>query len=196
MRTLLPLILSALLPGLGQIYLRDFLKGVFMFAIPITFGIIIDLIPFVYLYLLSLIWSLTDLYLITERKETKEKAIKSLIFAILIVIIIIPTLFYLFMVSMKTGGNYVASEFLNTDRTKEEMLQIANALDKYNSYYKKYPANFNEFINSKPIWSDWQSDSWKNEYKYIINADSTKYLLISAGKDQIFDTADDLLQEN
>ncbi len=140
MRTLLPLILSALLPGLGQIYLRDFLKGVFMFAIPITFGIIIDLIPFVYLYLLSLIWSLTDLYLITERKETKEKAIKSLIFAILIVIIIIPTLFYLFMVSMKTGGNYVASEFLNTDRTKEEMLQIANALDKYNSYYKKYPA--------------------------------------------------------
>lgn len=195
MSILFPFICSALIPGLGQLLLKDFFKGLLMLLIPILFGVFIDQISIVYPYCVSVIWSVTDIYLKTEKKEGRAKAIKNLIFSIVVIIVVIPAIFYLFIISTKSGGEMVVDNFFNEGRTKEEMTEITNQLGKYYSYYKKYPADIDEFINSKPIWNNWKTDAWGNRYKYR-TSDSTKFILISAGKDKQFDTQDDIIQQN
>lgn len=191
MKTLLPFVLSAIIPGLGQFYQRDFLKGALMLAIPFSAGIYFGPTPFIWIFYLSVIWSVADIYIKTEVNEGREKALRKLFFSIIVVIVIIPAVFYLFVISMKSGGDVVADKYFNEDRTREEILEIEDYLENYYSHYKKYPTDFNAFINSKPIWNHLKMDAWNTRYKYIRN-DSTSYTLISAGLDRTFDTKDDI----
>jgi len=195
MNNLLPFILSFLIPGLGQIYIKKYKKGIIILSISIIVGLMIPVIPFYYVYIICMIWSLVDIYLTLEKIEGKDKAIRNLIFSLIIVIIIIPSIFYLFILSIKIGGEYVKYEFFVLKNTKNEMKEISVELDRYFDYYKKFPSDFRSFVRSKPIWSGWESDSWENDYRYI-QKDSIHYLLISSGKDCKFDTDDDLKTES
>ena len=195
MKTLLPFIFSIIIPGSGQILLKDYSRGVLMIIISLGPGLIVPIIIFQYLYLGTMIWSLIDIYLKTEKISGRTKATRYLIFSIIIVIIIIPTVFYLTTISFYKGGLYVKSEYFDSNNTKEEMVVICDNLDRYYNSTRKYPSDYQKFVCSKPIWDGWKRDSWLNKYRYT-QSDSTNFTLTSSGKDGIFDTADDIIMKN
>jgi len=194
MKTLLPFLASIFFPGLGQIILKDYFKGILMLVIAFVGGMIVPFIPFPFIYYGIVIWSLVDIYLKTEKISGKTSAVRNLIFSIIVVVIIIPLVFYLSIVSFISGGEYVANEFLNSRHTEKELVEISKELDSYFERHKKYPADYFKFVGSKPIWSSWKTDKWNNRYKYF-QTDSTNYTLTSAGKDKVFDTEDDVIQK-
>ena len=195
MKTLLPFLLSIIIPGTGQLYLRDYLKGIIMIFLSLFVWLIISFISFQYLFLGTMIWSQIDIYLKTEKREGKSKALKSLIFSFVAIVFIIPAIFYLSIISFSIGGKYASDHYFNEKNTKEEMNEIAKQLDSYYYEYKRYPTDFESLVRSKPIWSNWLTDSWGNEYKYS-QTDSVNYSLVSAGEDNEFGTADDIIKCN
>ncbi|HMG91739.1 MAG TPA: type II secretion system protein GspG [Chryseolinea sp.] len=194
MKTLLPFLFSILIPGAGQLYLRDYWKGIVMIFLPLFVGFIIPFIPFSILFTGTMIWSEIDIYLKTEKTEGKSKATKNLVFSFVIMIFIIPAIFYLSLFSFSVGGKYASDHFFNQNHTEREMKEIANQLDKYYHKYKRYPSDFETYVRSKPIWLGWLTDGWENKYSYL-QTDSIHYTLISAGEDRKFGTTDDLINK-
>ena len=194
MKTLLPFLASIFFPGLGQIILKDYFKGILMLVICFFVGLIIPIIPYPFFYFGTLIWSLVDIYFKTEKISGKKSAVRNLIFSIVVVVIIIPAVFYLSIVSFSAGGEYVANEYLNSKYTEKELIDISKELDNYFESHKKYPSDYFKFVGSKPIWSSWKNDKWGKRYRYT-QTDSTNYTLTSAGKDGKFETEDDVVQK-
>lgn len=190
MNLLIPFVLSAIYPGLGQLYTAKYWKGLAFIISPIIAFFLFPL-GLIFSYTILIIISLTDLYLSFEKKENKKRVLNNLIFAILIVIIVIPSIFYLFTISMYEGGLYVKDEFLSENYTKSEMDDIMKALNKYQSDTDTFPSDYVRFVKTKPIWDSWYSDDWGNSYKYINEGGDIK--LISAGKDATFGTEDDII---
>jgi TM2 domain-containing membrane protein YozV len=195
MKTLLPFLFSIIIPGAGQLYLRDYWKGILMIFLSLFVGFIVPFLPLSILFSATMIWSQIDIYLKTEKTEGKSKAVKNLIFSLVIMIFIIPAIFYLSFVSFSAGGKYASDHFFNQNHTEEEMNEIANQLDKYYFTYKRYPSDFESYARSKPLWNSWLNDSWENKYNYL-QTDSIHYTLISAGEDEKFGTTDDLIKKN
>lgn len=195
MKTLTPFLLSIFFPGLGQLYLHDYLRGILMLSLSIGTVFILPLFISQYFVIGTIIWSLADIYLKTEKTHGKSKALKNLIFSVIVVIIILPLVFYLTIVSFSIGGKYVTDHVLNEKHTRNEMVKISTELDKH--YYKtgKYPVDFEMFIRKKPVWSNWINDSWGNKYEYTISGPNS-FTLTSAGKDGKFGTDDDLIKAN
>lgn len=190
MKLLLPFVLSALIPGLGQMYIAKYWKGLLLLLVPVlTFF----LLPtgFIFAYFILIIISLTDLYLTFEKTVEKRRVINNLIFGIIIAIFIIPALFYLFTLSIYKGGIYVKDEFLGEDYTKSEMEDIVKALNKYQIDTDTFPTDYSRFVRTKPIWDSWYDDYWGTAYRYTIEGKSLS--LISAGKDHVFETDDDIV---
>lgn len=190
MKLLLPFVLSALIPGLGQMYIAKYWKGLLLLLVPVlTFF----LLPtgFIFAYFILIIISLTDLYLTFEKTEGKRRVINNLIFGIIIAIFIIPALFYLFTLSIYKGGIYVKDEFLGEDYTKSEMEDIVKALNKYQIDTDTFPTDYSRFVRTKPIWDSWYDDYWGTAYRYTIEGKSLS--LTSAGKDHVFGTDDDIV---
>lgn len=195
MKNLLPFILTFLIPGLGHLYLKDYKKGLIILFVTLVGGFFIPIIPYAYIHGVCLIWALVDIYLTLEKIEGRPKIIRSLIFSLVLVWVILPSIIYLFFISLNIGKEYVKSEYFNLPNTKYEMKEISLELDRYFGHYKKYPSDFKSFVRSKPIWSSWENDGWENNYRYS-QKDSIHYLLISSGKDCKFDTDDDIRIEN
>lgn len=195
MRTLLPFILSIFLPGAGQIVLKEYGKGALMLFISIGLGLIVPFLPIQYLFTGTMIWSLVDLYFKTEKTEGKAKAVKNLIFSLIVVIILIPAVIYLSIISFSIGGDYVKDSIFNSKNTDNELTEISKELDNYFHNHKNYPNDFEEFVRTKPIWENWKTDSWGNKYLYQ-QQDSLNYKLTSSGKDGKFNTEDDLFIES
>ena len=195
MKTLLPFLASIFFPGLGQIILKDYFKGILMLVICFVGGLIVPFIPYLFFYFGTVIWSLVDIYLQTEKISGKKSAVRNLIFSIVVVVIIIPAIFYLSLISFSMGGEYVANEFLNSKHTEKELVEISKELDSYFERHKKYPSDYFKVVGSKPIWSSWKTDKWDKKYRYS-QSDSTNYTLTSAGKDGQFDTEDDVVQKS
>ncbi len=195
MRTLLPFLFSIIIPGTGQLYLRDYWKGILMIFLSVFLWLLVPFIPLAYLFTGTMIWSLIDIYLKTEKKEGKSKAVKNLIFSFVVVIFIIPGIFYLSLVSFTKGGEYASDHYFNEKNTQSEMTEIAKQLDSYFYSFKKYPSDYESFVRTKPIWAGWLTDSWENKYNYS-QTDSLNYTLTSAGQDGEFGTSDDIVKRN
>lgn len=190
MNLLIPFVLSAIFPGLGQLYAAKYWKGLALVLSPFIAFFLLPL-GFIFSYTVLVIISLADLYLSFEKTENKKRVMKNLVFAVLIVIIVIPSLFYLLTLSMYKGGLYVKDEFLSEDYTESEMNDIIKALNKYQSDTDTFPTDYLKFVKTKPIWDSWYNDDWGNPYKYINEGGDIK--LISAGKDATFATEDDII---
>ncbi|QCK16565.1 hypothetical protein [Mangrovivirga cuniculi] len=189
MKSIFSFIFSAVVPGLGHVYLKKYAIGCAFFFIPLLCAFILP-IPNQYIYLFAVIMSLTDLYFRVEKVSGTKKALVSLLFSLVIVLIIIPVIFYLFFLTAYNGSQYVTNKYLNNDHTKDEMMKIEKALVKYIHRNNEYPSDFMNFVNRKPIWKSWAYDSWDNPYRYKVNEDG--FILISAGLDGVFDTKDDI----
>ena len=201
MKTLLPFILSFLIPGVGQFVLRDFRKGVIILLsnLVLTYSFInlefLSLIPLWFPHVILMIWAIFDIYDKTEKRDGKKSATRYLAFSILIVVVLLPLTFTLFTTGLFKGAEFLTNEYLNEDRTKTEMNKISTELELYKNHHGAYPDSYNAFIGRKPIWGDWKADSWKNPYKYQL-LDTLNFKLISAGKDGIYFNMDDLSMSN
>ncbi|WP_188467319.1 type II secretion system protein GspG [Marivirga lumbricoides] len=194
MNILLPFILSSLIPGTGQFYLKRYLLGIAFFLLPFALVFLLPDIPLYYPYLIMIVISVTDVYLRMEKIASRKKALTNLSFSVLIAVVVIPSVFYLFYMSMYRGGEYVTTEYLNVEHTENEMIEISFALNKYKVRNKKYPQDFNEFVHSKPIWESWATDSWGNKYRYNLTQEG--FVLTSSGVDGKFNTEDDIVRKN
>ncbi len=186
--------LSGLIPGAGQLYLRKYISGLAFLLLPIIVILIFPEIPIQFSYLTFIIISVADVYFVLQNIVGRKKALINLCFTIVIFVIIIPSAFYLFTLSMYKGGEYVINEHLNIIHTRDEMVEISNALNRHYIRNKEYPENFMAFVNRKPIWEMWAKDSWDNDYRYALT--DVGYLLTSAGVDGVFDTDDDITRAN
>ena len=201
MNNLLPFIISFFLPGVGQFLLKDFKKGAVIFLsnlISLFLLINFDFLDFVPIWgphIILMIWALFDVYDKMEERDGKKSATRHFVFSLLIVVVLLPLTLTLFTTGLFKGAEYLTDEYLNEDRTKNEMNEISNELELYKNYYGVYPKNYEVFIAQKPIWGGWKADSWKNPYKYKL-LDSLNYKLISAGKDGMYFNNDDIVRSN
>ncbi|AFU69547.1 hypothetical protein P700755_002831 [Psychroflexus torquis ATCC 700755] len=201
MKNLLPFIISFFLPGVGQFILKDFRKGGIILLSHIVSTCLIlnldflNLLPFWFPHIITMIWAIFDIYDKIEERDGKKSATRYLAFSLLIVIILFPLTLTLLAVGLFKGAEFFTNEYLNEDRTKTEMNKISTELSLYKNHYEVYPKNYESFIRQKPIWGSWKADSWKNPYKYEL-IDSINYKLISAGKDGIYLNEDDIIRKN
>lgn len=195
MKTLLPFILSIIFPGTGQIILKKYLLGIVMIATWLILGFFIPRVPFEYFYFGTMIWSLIDIYIRMEEISGRTKAVRYLIFSIITVVVIVPAILILSTATLMKGGRFVRLEYFGVDQTKDEMADISDKLDFYFSHYNQYPSDYESWVGSKPIWSEWKRDSWNNKYRYA-QTDATNYILTSSGKDGEFDTGDDIIRKS
>jgi hypothetical protein len=194
MNTLMPFVLSGLLPGTGQIYLGKYLKGFLMLIIPFIILYFVSRDYFLLAYFSSVIISLTEIYIEIKTEKGRYIARKNLFFALSIIIVIIPATIYIIVFSLFKGTEFTQEYFLNEKNTKQEMVEVSMAIDRYYSRNKLYPPEYGEFVNKRPTTSHWSHDKWGNEYKYELTEKG--YVLTSAGKDQEFGTEDDLIRSN
>lgn len=201
MNNLLPFIISFLLPGAGQFMLKDYKKGgiIFLSNIVLTYLLVsydfLDFIPIWAPHIIFMIWAIFDIYDKIEERDGKKSATRYLAFSLLIVVVLLPITFTLFTTGLFKGAKFLTGEYLNEDRTKDEMNEISIQLGLYKNHYGAYPENYESFIGQKPIWGGWKADSWKNPYKYEL-LDSLNYKLISTGKDGVYLTKDDIVRSN
>jgi len=180
-----------ILPGAGHLILKDYKKGIILLLIQTIGFFVFPIISYYYFYVPCMIVSVVDLYLKLQKMNGKAKTIRALIFGIIILVILIPALIMVLITTFKVGGQYITDNYFNEGRTKKEMNEISIAIDRFYDKHQRYPADYNKFISTKPIWNAWKSDSWDNRYRYT-QKDSVDYVLQSSGKDKKFDTNDDL----
>jgi hypothetical protein len=201
MKTLVPFISSFFLPGAGQFILKDYKKGGLILLSEIVSIFLIlcfdlfNLIPFWFPHIAIMIWAIFDIYDKIEERDGKKSATRYLAFSLLIVVILFPLTLTLLTTGLFKSAQFISNEFVNEDRTKTEMNEISTELSLYKNHYGAFPKDYESFISQKPIWGIWNSDSWKNPYKYEL-IDSVNYKLISAGKDGMYFNEDDIIRKN
>ncbi len=172
------IILSIIFPGLGQFYHGDYWKG----AIMMLFGIT----P---LYPMSLVWSIADSVKKAREKGPLDKTQVKWLFVS--VFILAPLFIVMILIGTRTIVKSVYNNKLYPKYTREELLLIKTELEIYKNKHKRYPENFYVLFEGRPLQkTDWQLDAWDNPYKIIWEDDNVR--MISAGKDGIFDTEDDI----
>jgi general secretion pathway protein G len=111
---------------------------------------------------------------------------------ILVTIVIISIL-----AGVSTPSYFIIVNRARESGTKEEMRDIATALEIYNTYDNYYPTTkqgLNELINKGYVKNLSTYDLWDNPYSYI--SDGIKYTLQSNGVDKESGTDDDIVFEN
>ena len=81
---------------------------------------------------------------------------------------------------------------LGNKKTKEKISKIENILQKEKNENGKYPKKLELIIRNNPLRKNITIDYWKNEFYYSQLDNGESYELISAGKDGIKNTNDDI----
>ncbi|WP_237589517.1 type II secretion system protein GspG [Polaribacter sargassicola] len=81
------------------------------------------------------------------------------------------------------------------EKTKNEIVEITERMEKWNEKFGKYPNELNELIGNNPMRQEWKKDSWNRPYKYYVTENGKSFLIVSAGSDGKFETEDDIKSE-
>ncbi|MEM6516697.1 MAG: type II secretion system protein GspG [Bacteroidota bacterium] len=84
---------------------------------------------------------------------------------------------------------------VNPIKTKTEIKAMNQRLEEWHRHFGYYPSTMEELIGNSPIRQEWKKDAWKRPYKYVLTNERTEFLIISAGKDGVFDTKDDITSD-
>lgn len=181
---MIPIILSILFPGLGQIYYGKFVRAIIM--------IIIALTP---LYPAALVWSIIDAIKLNKQDIEPRFQKKEAVWSIIIFVVLIPVGLFIAFSGMIALGQWYSNNFLKRNATLEEGNKIVSALQNYQKSKGQFPTNISELIGSIPVRTGWRIDSWGEAYFYEIEDNNQKYKLLSKGKDRILGTEDDIVFE-
>lgn len=179
---MIALILSILIPGLGQFYYGKNVRAIFM----VLFG----LTP---LYPAVLIWSIIDIIILNKQGVEPKYSTKQAFWGILLLVIVIPTFIFIVSLSIFTFGAWYSDNYVFPQQTMAEGRQIETAINDFFASNGYYPNSINDLIAGHPLRSGWTVDSWGNQYIYKIIDNGKNYKLISKGKDCLANTKDDIV---
>lgn len=78
------------------------------------------------------------------------------------------------------------------EKTKNEIAEITERMEKWNEKFGTYPENLKELIGNNPMRQDWKTDSWNRPYQYSVTESGNGFLIVSSGSDGKFQTKDDI----
>ncbi len=127
----------------------------------------------------------------TEKKERRAGAKKSssgksyLSLKIMIILLLIIGIGLTYIYIRFKGANL-------PEKTKTEMQEISNSLNKWRTEYGSFPENLDKLTLGRPMRNQWINDSWNKPYKYAVGDSGNSFIILSAGADGIFNNQDDL----
>jgi hypothetical protein len=175
------LVLSILLPGLGQFYYGKNIRAIFM--------VLLGLTP---LYPLVLIWTIIDIVLLNKKGASPVYKFKDAIWAMAILVVIIPVFIVIAATGLYAVGNWYSEKYVLPKQTINEGNHIATAIREFNSSNGHLPDHIADLINNLPLRGGWHKDSWGEPYHYEKLNDGSDFRLVSKGPDRALNTADDI----
>lgn len=179
---MIPIILSILIPGLGQFYYGKNGRAILML-----------LIGFTPLYPIALIWSIIDIIRLNKQEIQPRFSRNEALWTIVILIVVIPVFSICAFSAILSLGHWCSEKYLKPNATIEEGENIASAIHRYHKTSGKYPVNIEILIGSIPVRSGWKTDSWGEPYIYEVENDGNQFKLFSKGKDRTVGTEDDII---
>lgn len=88
---------------------------------------------------------------------------------------------------------YFGQSYFKKRNTINDCKEISIALNQYKEINHKYPNTLSLIISSNPLRFGWLKDDWNNLYQYSSYNNGDSYSLLSAGKDGIYKTNDDIV---
>ncbi|MBK3519888.1 type II secretion system protein GspG [Carboxylicivirga marina] len=182
---MLAIILSIILPGLGQLYYGKVFKGLVM--------IFLTFVPFIYPFVL--IWSIYDCVQLRKKVSIDPITQKETALALVIGFIIVPIVAIGLYTGVSVVGNKISNQYLKKNYTLTEMKKMQLDLEKTLHKNGSYPENLSELVGHKPLNETLYTDAWGNMYHYE-KKDDNSYKLMSNGVDGISGTNDDIVLSN
>lgn len=179
---MIPLILSILLPGLGQFYYGKNIRAIFMLLLTFT--------PF---YLVALIWSIIDIIILNQKGLPPRFSKKEAVWTIVILLVLIPAALFFAFSGMLSLGKWYSDKYMKPTATIEEVSEIASAIHRYYKSSGRYPEDIYALIVGIPVRSGWKTDSWGEPYIYEVVEEGQNFRLLSKGKDRKLGTEDDIV---
>jgi hypothetical protein len=179
---MLPLILSILLPGLGQFYYGKNIRAILMLLLALT--------P---LYPAALVWSVIDVLRLNNRGIEPRFQKKEATWAVVILLVIIPLCLFVSFSAMLSVASWYSNNYMRRKATIEEGHKIISAIQSHHSHAGKYPVDTLTIIKGIPVRAGWETDEWGESYVYEIVDDGQDFRLLSKGKDRILGTEDDIV---
>jgi TM2 domain-containing membrane protein YozV len=178
---MIPVVLSILIPGLGQIYYGKTARGIIM--------ILMTLVPL--LYPIALVWSIVDAVRLARTGSNPAFSRRQAIAVIVFVFLIVPLGVLLAWTAMwSVSGLY--SKFVKRDDAVYELTQIKAGLLKYKEAKGVFPTSMHELAGRRLGRQQWLHDPWGEEYHFTVADDSTTCVVVSKGPDRERGTGDDL----
>lgn len=179
---MIAIVLSILLPGLGQLYYGKNIRAILM--------VLLGLTP---LYPLVLIWTVIDIIILNKNGATPKYSKKDAAWAIVILLVIIPAFVIIAVSGLFAVGDWYSEKFVIPEQTTYEGANIVSAIQVYKESYGKYPSGISELINGRPLRSGWGEDGWGEPYYFEVLENGSDFRLISKGRDRTINTDDDIV---
>lgn len=119
-----------------------------------------------------------------SKRPFNQNKFKPSNFKILIFVVIAVVCFF--------GFIWYQDNIRHPEQTKNELLDIRNALYLHKESFGTYPEQLAELAKGRPLRESWSTDAWDNPYRYDVDKSNQTFTLISAGSDGEFGTDDDL----
>lgn len=178
---MIAIVLSILLPGLGQFYYGKNVRAIVMFVLALT--------P---LYPIALIWSVIDIVRLNRQGIQPAFELKEAMWAILLLLVVVPVCLFVAFSGMFALGQWYSNKHLKAAATIEEGNTMASAIHRYHKRTGKYPTDISTLMGNIPVRSSWRTDGWGELYVYELE-DGGSLRLLSKGKDGILGTEDDIV---
>jgi hypothetical protein len=179
---MIAVVLSVLIPGLGQIYLGKTLRGILMVVLAIT--------P---LYPAILVWSVLDCLHLINQGATPQFARRDAIGAIVLLGVVLPMALFASWYTAFRLLDWYQQNHARPRRTVAEASEIVRALGAFHYDETRYPAELDAIIRGRPLRKGWNTDEWGRPYLYELEDDAQSFRLLSPGRDGIAGTQDDLV---
>ena len=145
------------------------------------------------LYPLVMVWTIIDIILLNKKGATPVYKLKDAVWAIAILIVIIPVFIVIATTGLFAVGNWYSDKYVLPEQTTNEGNNIAAAIIEFNTSQGHLPNQLSDLTNGFPLRAGWLKDSWGEPYHYEKFNDGTDFKLISKGPDKVFATKDDML---
>jgi len=179
---MIALILSILLPGLGQFYYGKNIRAIFMLILTFT--------P---LYPIVLVWSIIDVIILNKKEIHPKFSKKEAVWAIVILLVIIPVTLFMVFKGMISIGEWYSNKYIKPEITRAEGYAIVSAKKEYHKITGNYPIDIDTLIGHNPLCSRWKFDGWDEPYIFNILNNGLSFRVISKGQDQILGSEDDII---
>jgi TM2 domain-containing membrane protein YozV len=178
----IPIVLSVLVPGLGQIYLGKNWRGILMIVLCIT--------P---LYPAILVWSIIDVISLNRQGLNPQFTRGEGLLAISILVVVVPAALAGLVYGAARGWSWYQERHSKPEATRAEAVEIVRVLEEFRGGARAYPDELEIVIGQRPLRAGWRADEWGHPYRYTVEEDGQSFELVSAGPDGRLDTEDDLV---